>query len=290
MADRSLTDMSNSLEIRSVEVTKGVPYKAMDGTLLEGNLYLPETPRPCPLIIAVHGGGWRSGSMARYDAWGKWLAERGIGTFAVSHRPAAEGARFPTQLHDVDAAINFVGQGALPVDRTRLALMGDSSGAHLVAMAALSGRFEAFKRNGSVVDIIAKCRAIVVVYGVYNLLAQWEHDQVARPHDQITEGLMGIDPIQDRLAYCTASPMFHATSGGVKAPFLVCWGMADDVCDFREQSLPFVKNLKQAGYSVRTVPLEGAPHFWIDQSPFNAGSYAAQFAPKLLHFLTSHLA
>jgi hypothetical protein len=33
----------------------------------------------------------------------------------------------------------------------------------------------------------AEVKAVVGFYGVYDMQAQWEHDQITRPRDQITE-------------------------------------------------------------------------------------------------------
>jgi hypothetical protein len=38
------------------------------------------------------------------------------------------------------------------------------------------------------------------------------------------------------------------------------------------------------------VPIPGAPHFWISETPvLEAGSYTAHLAPRLLRFLEEYL-
>ena len=59
--------------------------------------------------------------------------------------------------------------------------------------------------------------------------------------------------------------------------------------DHQAQSIPFVTALKRAGNFTRTVPIEGAPHFWVAEPHEWAGSYNAFLAPRLLQFLRERL-
>jgi hypothetical protein len=46
--------------------------------------------------------------------------------------------------------------------------------------------------------------------------------------------------------------------------------------------------LKHAGYFVRPVPVEGAPHFWV-WDPVDESSHNGFLAPRLLRFLAQRL-
>jgi dipeptidyl aminopeptidase/acylaminoacyl peptidase len=124
---------------------------------------------------------------------------------------------------------------------------------------------------------------------VFDLLQQWEHDQLTRPHDQITEIYLGGRPTHIRDTYYEASPLSWATVHHNQAAFLVVWGTEDDIVDATTQSLPFVTALKRAGFYTRTVPVLGAPHFWIREPLDEPTSYPAFLAPRLLRFLTERL-
>ena len=68
--------------------------------------------------------------------------------------------------------------------------MGDSAGAHLVSLVALAGdepQFSGEYRNDPHAATPSNVKAVVGFYGVYDMAAQWHHDQLARPRDQITE-------------------------------------------------------------------------------------------------------
>jgi len=271
-------------------VESDLEYAVHDGTRLVGTLYRPENLPSCRVVIAVHGGGWKSGSSNRYERWGHWLSKRGLALFAIEYRLADKPAtRFPACLVDVMAAVRFIHASAklYNLDQDRIALMGDSAGAHLASLAALIGNSTHLLEQDNAPQ--PPIRAVVSIYGVYDLLAQWEHDQVCRPRDQITEGLMGFSPLDDKFAYFEASPMAYTSTKAPRASFMIVWGTDDDVVDCGSQSVRFVKELKQSGQFVRPIPIVGAPHFWIDQPIEEIGSFTGFLAPKLLRFLNDKI-
>ena len=84
---------------------------------LELDLYLPEATGPLPVIVHVHGGGWRRGSRRHplpalgpgfYDD----LARQGFAVAAIDYRLSGE-ARYPAAVDDVRAAVAWV-RTALP--------------------------------------------------------------------------------------------------------------------------------------------------------------------------------
>ena len=169
----------------AVQISANVQYAVHGGLPLTGTLYRPEQEAACPVGIAVHGGGWKQGSPQRYEHWGRWLASRGIALYAMKYRLTDRSEqRFPTPALDVTAAHRFIvaSSAELGLDPERVFLFGDSAGAHLASLVALAGP-ASFAAGG--LDVVPggvpAPRAVIAVYGVYDLLAQWEHDQVARP-------------------------------------------------------------------------------------------------------------
>jgi dipeptidyl aminopeptidase/acylaminoacyl peptidase len=127
-------------------------------------------------------------------------------------------------------------------------------------------------------------RAVIGFYGVYDMLAQWEHDQIARPRDQITEKFLGGSPMLIRRAYFDASPISYATVDKNRTRVLLVYGMVDDIVDPATQSQKFLTALKQAGFFVRAVAVPGAGHFWV-ADPVEEGSFGSVAAPHILRFL-----
>jgi acetyl esterase/lipase len=263
-----------------------------DGANLAGDLYLPKGLDKAPVVIAVHGGGWQAGNRAGYKYWGPFLARNGYALFSIDYRLAKAGT-YPASAYDVKAAIQFVRAKAaeFSLDPERIGLMGDSAGAHLAALVAIApDQFTSEYRGDPNAAVSANVKAVVGFYGVYDMLAQWEHDQISRPRDQIAEKYLGASPMQNRRVYFDSSPMSYATIDRNRARFLLIHGTADDVVDPATQSHVFQNALNQAGIYVRRFVVPGAGHFWASD-PFEGeiGGYGATAAPTILRFLEGAL-
>lgn len=278
-----------------VECQHGLQYAVHDGVSLTGDFYKPAGVSITPVVVAVHGGAWKVGDANDFQYWGSWLASRGIAVYAMTYRLVrGERNRYPAAVLDVRAGVQFVRANAkqLGIDPARIALMGASAGAHLSALVALAGERPTFRSgypDDPHSDVSTTVKAVVAAYGVYDMLAQWQHDQTARPFDQITELFLGVRPTEDKFRYFEASPFAYATTHGNATSFLLTWGTDDDVVDWKTQSLPFLIALKQAGYFVRIVPVQGAPHFWMYAPIDEPHSFAGFAASKILHFLRERL-
>ena len=290
--------VSAQAQTYGVATRTNIPYAEHDGVKLAGDLYAPKGIDKAPLVIAVHGGGWQVGSRASYQYWGPFLAKHGYALLAISYRLSKPGAKtWPGAVYDVKAAIQFVRAGAAQfgVDPDRIGLMGDSAGGHLVSLVALAGddpMLSSEYRSDPHAATAANVKTVIGFYGVYDMQAQWHHDQITRPRDQITEKFLGVSPMQSRRTYFDASPMSYATvekreKTGTR--FLLIHGTNDDIVDPQTQSQAFLTSLKQAGFFARTVVVPGSGHFWASEPVEEPGSYGAQAAPQLLRFLQAGL-
>lgn len=184
----------------AVATRSAVPYVEHDGVKLAGELYLPKGLDKAPLVIAAHGGGWQVGSPATYRHWGPYLASNGYAVFAIGYRLSKPGAKsYPGAVYDVKAAVQFARANAaeLGIDPDRIGMMGDSAGAHLVSLVALAGDEPLFSteyRTDPHAATPANVKAVIGFYGVYDMQAQWHHDQITRPRDQITENSSACRP------------------------------------------------------------------------------------------------
>lgn len=282
-------------QLPEIEQRKAVQYGSHDGVPLVGDLYAPKVTGKYPALVAVHGGGWQTGSRATYQYWGRFLAQRGYVVFAVDYRLVKDGKnRYPAAVQDVRAAIRFLRANALEIkaDPDRIGLLGESAGAQLVSLVGLTGDSPDIPdpyRDDPYATVSAKVKAVVSCYGIYDMAQQWAHDQIARPRDQITEKFLGKAPMDDRRIYFQSSPLSYAVTANNKVAFLVAYGTEDDIVDRDKQSESFVTALKQAGFAVRSVTLVGAHHSWNSEPLDEPFSYSAMMAPKLLQFLKERL-
>ena len=275
-----------------VETRANVEYGRHDGEALLGDAYLPKAAGKYPVVIAVHGGGWQGGSKASYRFLGPWLAQRGYAVFSIDYRLVKPGRKmFPESVLDARAAVKFMRSraGEFGVDPDRIALMGDSAGAHLAALVALGG--EAFGEaytDDPYAAVSAKVKALIPVYGVFDMAQQWDHDLLHRPGDNIAEKYLGAPPSVDRKLYFDGSPLSYAVKSSSSVSVLLANGTEDDVVD-RAQTDAFFLALKQSGNFVRRYVMQGAGHYWLTDPIDEPGSYSALFAPRLLRFLGERL-
>jgi acetyl esterase/lipase len=282
-------------ETYDIEIRRHLQFCVHDNEVLTGDYYAPSGPGPFPALIALHGGFWKRGSAEGYQYWGPYLAQRGYALFSINYR-LVDGTknRYPAAVHDTRVAVQFLRSeaAALKVDPDRIGFIGDSAGAHLGALVALAGdtaRFSTAYPSDAYGGVSTKVKVVVGAYGAYDLIAQWQHDQLARPLDQVTEIWLGKSPMESKQLFYETSPLTYTTIDNNQTAFLMVWGTEDDIVDPRSQSEVFVTALKQAGFFVRTVIIPGAPHYWMWDPIDEPTSYAAFLAPRLLRFLQSRL-
>jgi len=153
-----------------METSMGLQYGCHDGTPLLGDLYLPQESGSHPVIVAVHGGGWQASSRDVYRHMGLHLAERGYAVFSIDYRLTRDGENcFPAAVQDARAAVQWLHNKRedLPIDPARIALMGDSAGAHLAAMVALAGDAPEFTDAYPENPYAGISTAVKAVIGVY---------------------------------------------------------------------------------------------------------------------------
>jgi acetyl esterase/lipase len=272
-----------------------ITYARHDGVELKGDLYLPAGAGPFPLIINVHGGYWRRGSRDTYQYWGPYLAERGYAGFTISYRLTKPGQKtFPEAVHDVCAAVQCMRgrAGEFRLDPARFALWGNSAGAQLAALTALAGDSPAFAGaypEDPHATLSTSVKVLIGTYGIYDLLAQWRHAQIANPGDNLVESYVGCSPMVDRRRYFEASPVSYAIMANNETAVYLSWGTEDDVVDYRTQSLEFQLALKQAGFNARSCVVQGAPHYWLSDPIEEPMSHSGFLAPRLVRFLAERL-
>jgi acetyl esterase/lipase len=114
----------------------GIAY-APDETPELLDVYQPDGGGKRAAVIMVHGGGWRVGSRTDLAPHAKALVDRGFTAVVVDHRLMPQHP-WPAQIRDLRAAIKWTRDNAktLGIEPDRIAALGYSAGAHLVALAA----------------------------------------------------------------------------------------------------------------------------------------------------------
>jgi acetyl esterase/lipase len=285
-----LMPVGNAQADFEVMTRNDIVFAEHDGVKLLGDLYAPKGVDKAPVLVAVHGGGWQVGNRKFYSNWGPYLARNGYAVFAIEYRLMKPDVKtYPGAVYDTKAAVQYVRAkaGELGIDPERIGLVGDSAGAHLAGLVALAGEEPAFSseyRSDPQATVSARVKAVVGFYGVYDMLAQWEHDLLARPRDNISEKFLGAAPYTNRRIFFEASPISYTTADKNSTRFLLIHGDHDDIVDPATQSTAFLTALKRAGFFVRTIVIPGAGHFFVTD-PVNDTSFGGFAGPKVVRFL-----
>jgi acetyl esterase/lipase len=107
------------------------------------DVYRPKTavengkPKPLPVIVSVHGGGWMYGNKEVYQWYCMSLAQRGFAVVNFTYRLAPE-FKFPAGLEDTNMVFQWVlGHGEeYGFDTEHVFAVGDSAGGHMLCMYA----------------------------------------------------------------------------------------------------------------------------------------------------------
>jgi acetyl esterase/lipase/outer membrane protein assembly factor BamB len=118
------------------QIIRDIQYAAPDGHSLTLDVFSPEEQRqPAPVIVFVHGGGWKNGDKMSGEKNAKWLVDDGFAVVSINYR-LLDVAQWPAQINDCYEAVRWVRRNAekYNFDPDHIAAWGTSAGGHLVAL------------------------------------------------------------------------------------------------------------------------------------------------------------
>jgi acetyl esterase/lipase len=255
---------------RDVETTRGVPFAHVGGAQLRLDVHRHKArPTGRPILVYVHGGGWVLG-MRVFQGLPlmRHLAARGWVCFSIDYRLSPR-ATFPDHLVDVKRALAWVREHAEEYggDPDFVVLCGNSAGAHLAALAALTQndpRYQpAFEHVSTAV------RGCIGLYGVYDFADRHGHWPYAREFAlMLRVAIMKVSRAKCPERYREASPIERVHEGA--PPFLVVHGDRDSIAPPAE-SRRFAEALRAHGVTVAHASIPDAQHaFEVFSSPRTA--------------------
>lgn len=268
---------------------KDVAYAPADppgnlGHLLD--LYLPKQRGDVrhPLVIFSHGSAWMAEN-GREGAEGVAanLNPRGYAVAGVAVR-SSTAAKFPGQVYDIKAAIRWLRAHAKKyhLDPHRFAIIGESSGGWVTAMAALTGGVRELEGNIGVKGVSSRVQAALPFYPPTDFL-QMDAHMLDCP---FFNNLLGIqkchnDPLspESRLLGCAiqtcpkaaarANPITYISRDD--PPLMLVHGTADLLVPHHQSELLY-NALKAHHNRARFYSVPGAPHGWAFFEPWLSGS------------------
>ena len=236
------------------------------------DVYLPEATVNAseqghrPLVVFIHGGAWmigdkawiRGGTHMQLEQFLQLLLRNGYAVASLNYRLVPEGV-FPAPIHDVKAAVRYLRAHAneLGINPERIAVAGESAGAHLAQLLAVSADQPSLEGDLGNAAFSSRVKAAVSYYGIADVrrLAGERIDQgcknpwVYDPNkpNEAEYGLLGggnLDTPERQQRALLASPIHYVDAGD--PPMLLLHGRQDCVVAF-EQSQNMHDALQKAG-------------------------------------------
>ena len=270
--------MGSTLYARPVAAARArtiddIVYAQVGGTDLMMDVALPASHDPTAAVIIVHGGGWVRGDR-RVDVRPLFqpLSEAGMAWFSISYRLVTDVSQFGVAIDDVESAVQFVKAHAAEynVDPERIALLGESAGGQLAAMATLRGGTAASVR--AVVAFYTPTDLVSLIKNSDYIPAQIRSRVVGTPWERLVlAGLAQLSPVENVRREMP--------------PFLFIHGTADSLVPF-SQSTNMCDRMREAGASCAVYPVEGAGHgirWWSQSERARAGQKMVEWLGRELN-------
>src|SRR6185503_6011192 len=228
-------------------IRKDLEYSHSGVESLRLDACVPDGRGPFPAVIMVHGGGWTSGDKTQgvNPLFGP-VSKASLAWFSINYRLAPK-YRYPAAVEDLEAAVRWVKQHAseFNIDPDHLALLGESAGGQLVAMAVVRATDD------------TRVQAAIPFYAPVDLEADTERrGGLSLSLRDLFGRSYKVDGAVTQLLR-EASPINYIHSR--LPPFLLVHGTADMSVPY-SQSLDFRAKLKAAGGSCDLITIDDGVH------------------------------
>ena len=264
----SLTSAQDNVQLPDgVRMERDVPYIQDGDDSQRLDLYLPDSPpeKPLPVIVHIHGGGWRGGN--KFPCPVLYMTERGYVVASVEYR-FSQKATFPAQIQDCQAAIRWLRANSdkYHIDADKVGVVGASAGGHLSALVGTSGGQKAFEPIGGNEDQSDRVQCVIDIFGpasFASVMQQAEDDENVRnifefnsssdPYSLLIGETLNEDPEKTN----AVSPIHYVSEE--TPPMLILHGTHDALVPYA-QSLELVEALKAKEVPVWLQTLPGSGH------------------------------
>jgi acetyl esterase/lipase len=233
-------------------VMRNVAFPTVDGQSELLDVYLPDTPVPVdgrPVMVAVHGGGWRRFNKTGYgERIASGFVKYGYAVVAPDYQLSEPGLpSWPINFEDVQAAVSWVRDQAASLDfnPSEITAIGESAGANLAALLGTSSAQSTGGGNSAVVNAVVAFSTPTDLTSLY--------------HESPSAGLaaaqfLGGTPEQVPEDYVAASPLDHVAADD--PPMLLVHGLEDPLIPV-SQSEEMARALTAAGVRNELILVRG---------------------------------
>jgi acetyl esterase/lipase len=194
-----------------LQVHENIIYNKIGQRALVLDLYTPKgiPPKPWPVVIMVHGGGWSKGSHRYMRPLAMSLAAKGFACISVEYRLTGE-ASFPAAVWDVKAAVRWARKNAKQYnfDTDFITVAGGSAGGNIAGLVGVTIGDNRFEGDGEHLDVSSKVHGVISFDGANGWVGKnW-----------------GLTPKKDPWLYNEGVPLFHIIRNNQCPPYLFVGG------------------------------------------------------------------
>jgi acetyl esterase/lipase len=244
--------VSSALGAADLKVHLGLAYAEPKNERQLLDIYAPAGGKNQPVVIWIHGGGWRAGDKKEVHNKPRAFADKGFVFVSINYR-LLPAVTITQMARDVAKAIRWVHDHATAYggDPGTMIVMGHSAGAQLAALVCTDNRY--LKAEGLSFAMIKGC--VPVDGDTYDVPMQIK--MVEEKRASIYRIKFGDEKMQKEL-----SPVTHVTRGKNIPPFLILH--VAEHPETKAQSQRLVKALTAAGVSAKAYPAAGKNHTTIN--------------------------
>ncbi len=243
-----------------VKRTNNIEFAKPDGVALLLDLYMPVGVENPPLIMFMHGGGWKNGN--RKNCKMSWASKYGYAIASVEYRLSQE-AIFPAQIHDCKGALRWLRANAekYGYNADKVVVAGTSAGGHLALLMGVSGGVKELEgTTGGNLDETSTVQGIIDYYGPTDFV----YRSKSQPVKTEQEGggvfhLLGGKASENLELAKAASPVTYVTKDD--PPLVILHGEKDDTV-FIKQSHIMKEHYEKNGLEVEMLTDPNARHGW----------------------------
>jgi len=267
--------------------TRDVEYARHGDTSLLARVYQPQGAGPFPMIIDIHGGGWKLYDRLRQAAIAEEMAAHGIVWASIDMRLNGRAA-WPAAAQDINFAVRWfkARAGEFNGSAAHFGIFGVSSGGHQVIMAALRPRHPAYASiplpEAPAVD--ATVRYCIASGAGVDLVASLA---AGDPFGLVTY-MGGEAGVRE------ASPL-HVVESDAEIdtpPILVVQAGAEKLAGFTtDRVLAFARSYtERRGGNIEVALFPGAPHIFINRGLVAESEAMVRALATIKHYISRQLA
>ena len=264
---------------KTVAVYRDLDFAVNADESIQLDLYVPKAAKTLlPTIVVIAGGAFLAQDEKKFKDEARILAESGFAAASIAYR-GWPGDSFPAAVEDAKAAVRYLRANAatLNIDPERIGAFGQSAGAYLVGMLAVSAGEAGLEGSGGNPGVPSGIKVAVCFSGLFDFIrgegGEKEGGSIAkRAFNRLWIG----GPLdENRELWAKASPISYITPDD--APILFVHSRKDSMVPW-SQSEQMYEALKAVRPESKLLLLDEGGHNIRDNRKIKDEAWAAAIA------------